>query len=154
MFCCIYVIIAIKHDFVIHLHSQCHSGRLKGFALGFQHFPWDLANVYEWKIMFDPSIDIGGAVALWYSVGLRSERSGVRSSLRSPCCILKQDRPTFTSQKVLVIPRKRWLRPNMTEKLFTGSLSIKTKPKPNYPLLIKPNCRMLAVFHLNFPFTC
>ena len=28
------------------------------------------------------------------------------------------------SQKVLVIPRKRWLRPNMTEKLFTGTLEI------------------------------
>ena len=26
------------------------------FALGFQHFPRDLANVNEWKIMFDPSI--------------------------------------------------------------------------------------------------
>ena len=25
------------------------------FALGFQHFPRDLANVNEWKIMFDPS---------------------------------------------------------------------------------------------------
>ena len=43
---------------------------------------------------------------------------GVRSSLRSPCCILEQD--TFTAQKVLVIPRKRWLRPDMTEKLLTG----------------------------------
>ena len=32
-------------------------GKLKtsGFALGFQHFPRDLANVNEWKIMFDPS---------------------------------------------------------------------------------------------------
>ena len=27
--------------------------------------------------------------------------------------------------KVLVIPRKRWLRPNMAEKLFTGTLSFK-----------------------------
>ena len=40
--------------FIVHLPS----GRLKtsGFALGFQHFPRDLANVNEWKIMFDPSI--------------------------------------------------------------------------------------------------
>ena len=30
-------------------------------------------------------------------------------------------------KKVLVIPRKRWLRPNMTEKLVTGTLSIKPK---------------------------
>ena len=45
MFCWINAIIAIKHDFV----------------LGFQHFPRDLANVNEWKIMFDPSIkDIYG----------------------------------------------------------------------------------------------
>ena len=28
------------------------------------------------------------------------------------------------SQKELVIPRKRWLRPSMTEKLFTGALRI------------------------------
>ena len=55
---------------------------------------------------------------------------GVRSSLRSPCCILEQD--TFTSQKVLVIPRKRLLRPDMTEKLLTGTLSLnqnKTKQR-------------------------
>ena len=36
------------------------SGSVKtsGFALGFQHFPRDLANVNEWKIMFDLSIII------------------------------------------------------------------------------------------------
>ena len=27
----------------------------------------------------------------------------------------------FTSQKVLVIPRKRWLRSDMTEKMLTGT---------------------------------
>ena len=26
------------------------------FALGFQQLPWDLANVNEWKILFDPYI--------------------------------------------------------------------------------------------------
>ena len=41
-----------------------------------------------------------------------------------PCCVLEQG--TFTPQKVLVIPRKRWLLPNMTEKLFTGTLRIKS----------------------------
>ena len=55
----------------------------------------------------------------------------VRSSLRSPCCVLEQD--TFTSQKVLFIPRKRWLRPDMTEKLFTGTL----KQKRNETKIIK-----------------
>ena len=28
--------------------------KTEGEALGFQHFPRDLANVNEWKIMFDP----------------------------------------------------------------------------------------------------
>ena len=40
-------------------------------------------------------------------------------TLGSPCCILEQD--TFTSQKVLEIPRKLWLLPDMTEKLLTGT---------------------------------
>ena len=43
---------------------------------------------------------------------------GVRSSLRSLCCVLEQD--TFTSQKVLVIHRERWFRLNMTKILLTG----------------------------------
>ena len=29
------------------------------FTLGFQQFPRDIANVNEWKIMFDSSIDTG-----------------------------------------------------------------------------------------------
>ena len=46
-----------------------------------------------------------------------------------PCCVLEQG--TFTPQNVLVIPRKRWLCPNMTEKLFTWKL-----PHPTYPTLL------------------
>ena len=34
---------------------------------------------------------------------------------------------TCTPRKVLVIPRKRWLCPDMTEKLLTGTLSINTQ---------------------------
>ena len=45
----------------------------------------------------------------------------VRSSAGSVCCFLEQE--TFTPQKVLVIPRNRWLHLNMTEKLFTGTLN-------------------------------
>ena len=45
----------------------------------------------------------------------------VRSSAGSVCCFLEQE--TFTPQKVLVIPRNRWLRLNMTKKLFTGTLN-------------------------------
>ena len=29
--------------------------KTSGFTLGFQHFPIDLADVNEWKIMFDSS---------------------------------------------------------------------------------------------------
>ena len=36
----------------------------------------------------------------------------------------------FTFQKVLVIPWKRWLRHDMTEKLLTGTLNL-NKTKPN-----------------------
>ena len=43
------------------------------------------------------------------------------------CCVLEQG--TFTPQKVLVIPRKQWLRPNMTEKVFTGTLRINQPTK-------------------------
>ena len=52
-----------------------------------------------------------------------------------PCCVLEQC--TFTPQKVLVIPRKRWLRPNMTEKLFTGTLRIN---QPTNLLVLNPKC--------------
>ena len=59
----------------------------------------------------------------------RSRCRGFEPPLGSPCCVLEQD--IFTPKKVLVIPRKRWLCPNMTEKLFTGTLSI----KPNQIIL-------------------
>ena len=42
--------------------------------------------------------------------------------LPPPCCVLEQD--TCTPRIVLVIPRKRWLRSDRTEKLFTGTLSL------------------------------
>ena len=60
--------------------------------------------------------------------------SGVRAPLGSPCCVLEQDifTPPPSPKKVLVIPRKRWLRPNMTEKLLTGTLSIKQKKKKKH----------------------
>ena len=72
-----------------------------------------------------------------------------------PCCVL--DQGTFTPQKVLVIPRKRWLRPNMTEKLFTGTLRI-NKPTVQYSAIFKnckndnfqkKNCDFLLIFAQN-----
>ena len=61
----------------------------------------------------------GGATAWWLT---RIHRSGVRAPLGSPCIVLEQDMFTPITQ---VMPRKRWLHPNMTDKLFTGTLSIK-----------------------------
>ena len=57
-------------------------------------------------------------------------RESDSGALRSPCCILDQD--TFTSQKVLVIPRKRWLRPDMTDKIIDWDV----KPQQNKQNLV------------------
>ena len=65
----------------------------------------------------------GSAVAWWLMPRTPDPEVGGSSPTRvKPCCVLKQG--IFTPQKVLVIPRKQWLRPNMTEKLFTGTLRI------------------------------
>ena len=40
------------------------------------------------------------------------------------CGVLSLSKDKFTPRKVLVIPRKRWLRPDMTEKLFTFLFSL------------------------------
>ena len=54
------------------------------------------------------------------SVGLRIERSWVRSPQASPCCLLEQD--TLTVQ-----PRKRWLRPDIDRKIVDWDLLDKHK---------------------------
>ena len=51
------------------------------------------------------------------------------------CCVVSLSRTYLPPKKVLVIPRKRWLHPNMTEELFTGTLSIKPNQKPNEMVL-------------------
>ena len=48
----------------------------------------------------------------------------VRAPLGSPCCVLEQE--IVTPQKVLVIPRKRSLRPNMTEKIVSRDVKHQT----------------------------
>ena len=54
------------------------------------------------------------------------------------CRVVSLSKDTFTPQKVLVIPRKRWLLPDMTEKLFTRMLSHnKTKTKSLFSHLQK-----------------
>ena len=65
----------------------------------------------------------GSAVAWWLLPRTPdSEVGGSSPTGVKPCCVLEQG--TFTPQKVLVIPWKRWLRPNITEKMFTGTLRI------------------------------
>ena len=41
------------------------------FALGFQHFPRDLANVNGWKFMFDPSINFRHLLRLFLFTSFR-----------------------------------------------------------------------------------
>ena len=60
-----------------------------------------------WLIPWSPDPEVGGSSPTW-----------------SPCSVFEQDIFTPLPQ-VLVITKKRWLRPNMTEKLLTGTLSIK-----------------------------
>ena len=61
----------------------------------------------------------GSAVAWWLMPRTPDPEVGGSSPTRvKPCCVLEH------FPKVLVIPRKQWLRPNMTEKLFTGTLRI------------------------------
>ena len=46
----------IKHNFVIYLRKVPREVSKPGLARGFQHYSWDLANVYELKIIFESSI--------------------------------------------------------------------------------------------------
>ena len=55
---------------------------------------------------------------------------------------------TLFSPKVLVIPRKRLLRPNMTEKLLTGTLNLKTN---KHQML---ECLVHKILHQLMLFTC
>ena len=63
----------------------------------------------------------GGHVGLVVEPPTPECEIGIRY-LPPPCCVLEQD--TFTPRIGLVIPRKQWLRTDMTEKLFTGTLSL------------------------------
>ena len=83
----------------------------------------------------------GSAVARWLMPRTPDPEVGGSSPTRvKPCCVLEQG--TFTPQKVLVIPRKRWLRPNMTEKLFTGTLRI------NQPTIISSSLQKLELMFM------
>ena len=66
--------------------------------------------------------------------------------LPPPCCVLSM---TLYSSKVLVIPRKRWLHPDMTEKLLTGTLNLNTNKQNTCVLVQDSLCDSMAATNLN-----
>ena len=88
-----------------------------------------------------PYPTLRSAVAWWLMPQTPHPEVGCSSPTQvKPRCVLEQG-TLFYSPKVLVIPRKRWLRPNMTEKLFTGTLRINqstNQPTLPYPTLPYP----------------
>ena len=68
--------------------------------------------------------------AQWLS-GRASDFGARGRGLKTYLCQVVSLSKTVYSTKVLVIPRKRWLHPDMTEKLMTWTLSINT-PKSKH----------------------
>ena len=99
--------------------------------------------MYQFKVMLLacamhlPLLKGGGAFVWWLTPRTLDPDVRGSSPTRSPCFVLEQDIFTPTPKKVLVIPRKRWLHPNMTEKLFTGTLSIKPNQTKTFERLIE-----------------
>ena len=60
---------------------------------------------------------------------------------------------TYLPPKVLAIPRKWWLRPNMTEKLFTGTLRIKPNQNQIYPANLFNVGILIFMSRINFMFS-
>ena len=61
---------------------------------------------------------------------------------------------TLYSPKELVIPRKRWLRPDMTEKLLNGTLNLNTNKTKNntWPLNLKFHFYLQVKIHAEISF--
>ena len=77
-----------------------------------------------------PKLELGGRTGL--VVRASDSGSGDPGSILGRVGVLFPLARDIYSPKVLVIPRNRWLRLNMTEKLFTGTLNHnqnKTKTK-------------------------
>ena len=99
-----------------------------------------------------PKFTRGSAVAWWLIHRTPDPAVGGSSPTRvKPCCVLEQG--TFTPQKVLVIPRKRWLRPNITGKLFTGTIRINqpTNQPSSHNHLIYDNTMRCFLLKLSSP---
>ena len=95
-------------------------------------------------IFINSSPEPGSAVAWWLMPLTPDPEVGGSSPTR----ILEQG--TFTPKKVLVIPRKRWERPNMTEKLFTGTLRINQSSSPDGERIVyQSSCRLSVCVSVN-----
>ena len=84
--------------------------------------------IYSFSLL-NQQISIWGA--LWPSGRASDSRARGRRFDTYLCRVVSLSKDTFTHRKVLVIPRKRWLRPDMPEKLFPGTLS-RNKTKTNF----------------------
>ena len=62
-------------------------------------------------------------MAWWLMPRTPDPEVGVRAPLGSSR-VVSLSKAHLLPKKVLGIPRKRWFRPNMTEKMFTGTLRI------------------------------
>ena len=75
---------------------------------------------YVKQISYEVAGERGGLVVNASDSGSRGRGFEPRSGQTVLCPCARR----IHSPKVLVMPRKRWLRPNITEKLFTGMLRI------------------------------
>ena len=89
------------------------------------------------------SLNAPGSAVAWLFMPRTPDPEVVGSSPTrvKPSCVLEQG--TFTPQKVLVIPRKRWLRPNLTEKLFTGTFSHEPSSLFHHSVLVDLSVSMM-----------
>ena len=91
--------------------------KTSGFVLGFQLLPRDLANVNEWKIMFDPYITNTVAAADTIRAGTRQNQQNNLCSqqrLRSACVSAKPDQSIRGLHEEALGP---WLRTEPTVKI-------------------------------------
>ena len=72
--------------------------------------------------------------ARWLS-GRMSDSGSNRSAFKTYLCRVVPLSKTLYSPKVLVIPRKQWLHPDMTETLLTGTLSLNTNKQTIFYIL-------------------
>ena len=71
----------------------------------------------------------------------------VGGSIHLPPRVVSLSKDTFNPRKVLGIPRKLWLCPDMTEKLFTGTLRLIKTKNQNYLYSENKDADQLCGYH-------